>query len=156
MELYLIPSIIIWFILEIALLENLQPVWLTYFSCWGLAVVVELILVTARTAYLETNEPFDVARLWVQAVRLLVLVSLPVLTVILKEPDTKTVGDVEERSALLGAGNDNQQTDSYGSIDPSEDDPYNDPEAKAKLLERMEKSGSWLAYAKSFKVRIHT
>lgn len=151
----MIPSILVWSVLEILLLEAIQPVWYPYFGCWIIAGVVESLLLALQIAFLDSAEPFNVARLGVECLRMLVLLAMPLLTYCLDGRDKQLVDDTEERAALLGNNRGSQRAEDYGSIAPSEsgsEDSENDPKGRAQMLEKMEKSGNWITYAKSFKV----
>lgn len=71
-----------------------------------------------------------------------------------RRDNKKEAGNDEESAGLLvGAGGGTTNGGAYGSIDPeNSEESVETREARAKMLKKIEESGNWWIYAKSFAV----
>lgn len=142
---------IVWGLLEIALLESASPKWYPFNVTWFLAIILESILFGLSAANNDLCDSFDRTKAAIWALRVLLLVTLFAFNVVGHMVLVSQGSTDEESSRLLGQDN----TDGYGSFVPSDDDSeWGAPAhaAQKRLKERMAKSGSWWGYAKEYSV----
>lgn len=139
-------SIIVWGIVELALLDTSKPVWYPYYGSWMLSLVSESILLFFRvSASRSVNlDKFDIAGLSVQVVRILVFMAMPLGVWALRARDMEACS--EESARLLGES----LNASYGAMAELDSDSEGTMDARARMLKKIEESGNWWTYAKSF------
>lgn len=153
---YVLPAILAWSAVTILLYENPNPAWVPYYGCWFLTGIIEAILLATADF---SSGPFDVARLIMQMTRIGLLVAFSLCAVAMRGRDDLLAPDMEERAGLLGVKV-SKGVQNYGAIvdtddlDADTDSPGSAP-AKSKMLEKLEKSGNWVQYLKSFRVCYH-
>lgn len=161
-KLYILSSILAWGVIELSLIDSSNPVWYPYYGCWFISLVAETCLLAIPADGEESG--FKQTKVVIETIRVAFLCSLPISFWGFQRMDNKReVGDDDEESGLLSAGgeiNGSANTMSYGAIDPYTNDPDEAAEARearAKMMKKIEESGNWWVYAKSFAVSfVHT
>ena len=143
-------SIMLWGSVELALLDTQKPTWYPYYGSWLLSITAEVSLFVLSLATNKAPNNFEIARLCVEGARLLLFLALPLglWTVWGQDP----IG--EESARLLSSEATLASPSAYGSVADSDGEAEATRKAKEKMLKKIEESGSWWAYAKSFSVSI--
>ncbi|KAL7267837.1 hypothetical protein RUND412_009559 [Rhizina undulata] len=155
---YVLSSVVVWGIIELALLDSTKPVWYPYYGTWLIALATEICLSAVPEYYHWSSNPFKLAKLGIKATRLLLLIFLPVCFWGFQIRDNREDATDEESTGLLsGITNSNDGTN-YGSAEAEEadDDDYENSsemrETRARMMKKLEESGNWWTYAKSFAI----
>ena len=135
----------VWGIVELALLDTAQPVWYPYYGSWIVSLVSEAILLALRVSVSEGLGlgSFEIAGKLVQLARILIFLGMPLGVWALRTKDLEACS--EESSRLLG---DSQNTH-YGALGQVDSDSET-AEARERMIKKIEASGNWWTYAKSF------
>ncbi|KAI5788411.1 hypothetical protein EDC01DRAFT_631350 [Geopyxis carbonaria] len=141
---YLLSSIIVWGVIEVALVDTRNPVWYPYYGAWSFAFCTELGLLIVSAKCSDTSVIFESLKLGVQLCRFLAIAVMPVLVWTLRAKDPQPSDKDEESTGLLSGEPENNA--SYGAIDS---DSETGAEAQA-MRKKLEKSGNWWTYTKSF------
>lgn len=147
--------------------DTKHPIWYSYVGSWAIALVFDPILAVLSLRHRDQRLPMSARAVdtLCLATRVTFLVIAVVVFFIWQRESFAEAGSDTERQSLLRKDRDSEDTliTEYGSTD-SEDgpgkstsDPESDFERSQRLLEenrdkRLQESGNWLAYAKSFKL----
>lgn len=137
-----------WGVIEVAIVDTQKPVWYPYYGAWSFAFCAELGLLVISAKRSDTSVIFESLGLGVQLCRCLAIVVMPILVWILRAKDLESSDKDEERAGLLSGERENNTN--YGTADS---DSEAGAEAQA-MREKLEKSGNWWTYVKSFAVSI--
>ena len=156
-QLYVLSSVVIWGVIGLCLVDNNSPVWYPYCGSWLLSLVVELCLLALPNDNPSQDSGFHKAKVFVEMIRVSFLFALPVSYWGFQRCDNHRsfCGD-EESAGLLAANNTANALangTSYGAI-TNDSAPENmaNAEANTRMMKKIEESGNWWAYAKSFSV----
>ncbi|CUS14767.1 unnamed protein product [Tuber aestivum] len=157
--LYVLSSVVIWGVIELCLVDNNSPVWYPYYGSWLLSLVAELCLLALPHDDPGQGSGFRMAKVVVEIIRVSFLFALPVSYWAFQRGDNKRSfrGD-EESAGLLAACNAVNTTTNGTSYGATGDDSNNAPEnianteANARMMKKIEESGNWWVYAKSFSI----
>jgi hypothetical protein len=148
-------SIMLWGSVELALLDTQKPAWYSYYGSWFLSTVAEVTLFGLSLATNKTPNNFEIVRLCVEGSRLLVFLALPLgLWAVRGQDSDEPIG--EESARLLGSEASQASPSDYGSVADPDADSEAMRKAKERMMKKLEESGSWWAYAKSFSVSVRT
>ena len=121
--------------------------------------MAEICLLAMPAEDRDQGNGFKQTKVTIETIRIAFLCSLPISFWGFQQIDNKWgVGDDDEESGVLAANgetNGSANSVSYGAIDPYTNDPDEAAEAreaKAKMMKKIEESGNWWVYAKSFAV----
>lgn len=169
-QIYALTSILVWASISVLLLESTAPCWPAHLLAWtaGIAVDAALFGLTARA--LSLDSPWDIATLCVHATRVFILLAAFIYgCCCVRSSTTGESGTTEETRGLLSGNttvhdSDSSSATAYGSIpdaergeneDTNEDasgdeDDDGEQEMKDMQQKRLEESGGWLGYLRSF------
>ncbi|KAG0636143.1 hypothetical protein HOY80DRAFT_1055299 [Tuber brumale] len=157
--LYVLSSVVIWGVIELCLVDNNSPVWYPYCGSWILALIAELCLLALPNDDPGRKNGFHKAKVFVEIIRVSFLFALPVSYWGFQRSDNqRSFCEDEESAGLLAASNAVNATSngtSYGATgDGSNNTPENtaNTEANARMMKKIEESGNWWVYAKSFSI----
>ena len=156
-QLYVLSSVVIWGVIELCLVDNNSPVWYPYCGSWLLSLAAELCLLALPNDDPGQDSGFYKAKVFVEMIRVSFLFALPVSYWGFQRCDNQRsfCGD-EESAGLLAANNTANALangTSYGSIsNGSAPENMANAEANTRMMKKIEESGNWWVYAKSFSV----
>ena len=158
-QLYVLSSVVIWGVIELCLVDNNSPVWYPYCGSWLLSLIAELCLLALPSDDPGQDSGFHKAKVFVEIIRVSFLFALPVSYWGFQRCDNQRnfCGD-EESAGLLAennAVNAPANGTSYGATSGgSNNTPENmaNAEANTRMMKKIEESGNWWVYAKSFSV----
>jgi hypothetical protein len=174
-NIYVLASILVWFIITTALLNSEEPFWVPYYGSWVITFLSETITFCFHLMPIHQTTSIERAQFILQIVRLILVVFLPVLTFAI--PRIKRNGNHgdEEAAPLLGNSSISPEesqratgTSKYGSTDttntadasPStetddslDEDAKEEKEKREALEKRLRETGNWWTYISSFSVR---
>lgn len=175
-NIYALASILVWFVLTSTLLGSDKPVWYPLNGSWTIAAVSELLTFGLRLSHYWPSSSVEQAQISVQAVRILLLLSLPVLTFIWPRIRAAATHNDEEAAPLLahsqetsGESQASAGTSKYGSTDTNsttvtvitstgqteevvDEDTKKEREDRARLEKRLKETGNWWSYVRGFAV----
>jgi hypothetical protein len=134
--------------MEVAILDTEKPVWYPYYGTWLFSFIAEGILLSLSVSTLDPNK-FEVTRLLIEGSRILIFFAMPLGVWAVRERDLENA--YEESTRLLGP--ESVQPSTYGSVFDQDNDVEDLRGAKTRMLKKIEESGNWWTYAKSFAVR---
>ncbi|KAI5838618.1 hypothetical protein DFP73DRAFT_616350 [Morchella snyderi] len=148
---YVLSAILAWGAIELALLDSVNTVWYPYYGCWVLSLVTEICLIILPNYYNVPDNAFKRAKSIIQAIRITILILLPAVFWGFQIYDNRKEAGNDEESAGLLTGNNGSRL--YGTASPEcVDETVETREAKARMLKKIEESGNWWIYAKSFAI----
>lgn len=142
-----------------SLVEADKFVWYPYCISWAFSLAMETSLLALSLCSGNLQSPFDVISLSLEGLRIFMLVVMPITLGFMHTGNVRSQEVIGEEARLL-AGNEAQEggsTSNYGAInsevpDTEDDSDAEERETKAKMMKKVEKSGNWWNYAKSFLV----
>ncbi|UNI16954.1 hypothetical protein JDV02_003336 [Purpureocillium takamizusanense] len=170
---YALTSILVWATIGVLLLESTEPCWPAHLLAWTAGVVVDASLFGLSAGALSPASSWGIAVLCVHAIRVSVLLTATAYGCCsVRSTEEGEPGTPEEARGLLsgnGAVHDSDsrpETTAYGSIRnveapentadntgaPEDEDDEDDREMKDKQQKRVQESGGWLGYLRSFLV----
>jgi hypothetical protein len=144
---------LVWGLLGLVLQDQVKPVWYPYYGSWFLSAVFETCLLGLGLSAMTMTSPkkFETTRFGIQAFRLSIFLVMPFALWAINHKDVDRMD--EESTPLLGPGL-AQPPSTYSSIPEGEESDEETTERKEKenLMRKLEESGNWYMYAKSFSV----
>lgn len=155
----------------VILQDNKHPIWCSYMGSFAIALVFEPILIALSVRQQDHHLPIltQVLDALFLGARLVCLLLALVVYFIWKQRSASVIGSDSERQSLLrkqtSGDSENTLVIEYGATDAaieeadksSPSEPESEWERSQRLLEeqrdkRLQESGNWLVYAKSFKL----
>ncbi|PWW73909.1 hypothetical protein C7212DRAFT_283744 [Tuber magnatum] len=154
--LYVLSSVVIWGVIELCLVDNSSPVWYPYCGSWLLALVAELCLLVLPRDDPGQGTGFHMAKVVVEIIRVSFLLALPISYWGFQRGDNQRSFRGDEESAGLLAACDAVNTvgngTAYGATGDNAPEGVANTEANARMMKKIEESGNWWVYAKSFSI----
>ena len=177
-NIYVLASILVWFVLTSTLLGSEGQVWYPWNGSWIIAAVSELLTFNLRLSQHWPSTAIEQAQISVQAVRILLLLSLPALTFLLPRIKARPPHNDEEAAPLLAhsretsdrsqatGGNSNYGSSgansttatvvtSTGQTEEVEEESKREREDRECMEKRLKETGNWWTYVRSFGVGHH-
>jgi len=174
-NIYVLASILVWFVLAATLFGAEKPVWYPLNGSWIIAAVSEVLTLGLRLSQHRPYAGLEQAQISVQALRILLLLSLPLLTFVLPRIKAKAPHEDEEAAPLLGHSQETSEesqtstgTSKYGSTGTDSTvtgitstgqteevvDEYakKERENRERMEKRLKETGNWWTYARRFTV----
>lgn len=155
----MLSAILVWGIIELSLLDSANVVWYPYYGSWFISLVTEICLLAVPSVYDTPGSTFQKAKFGIEAVRITLLVLLPsVFWGFQRIDNRKETGNDEESAGLLagngnGVANGTTSSGVYGATNSDDVEENTETrEARTRMLKKIEASGNWWIYAKSFAV----
>jgi energy-converting hydrogenase Eha subunit A len=149
LKIYLLTSIVVWGFLELAIVDTQKPVWYPYYGSWLISVIAETCLLSLSISANAAPNNFEIGRFGIQGLRMLMFAAVPLGVWAVRDKDMDMEGHESER--LLGA--EPVQPSAYGTA--PEDNSVREARAvHARMMKKIEESGSWWTYVKSFSVSL--
>ncbi len=162
-NIWALSSVLVWLVLSASLATAHQ--WYPYYGAWLLTLLAEVVLISLNSS-LPHSDILSKAQLFVQGLRILILISLLASYFGLERHQQNTLD--EERAPLLADGQErtknSTQTRSKGlSTDTDEtvvasmedtraEDAKEEEEARQQLETSLKEKGNWISYLRGFTV----
>lgn len=174
-NIYVLASILVWFIFTATLFGAEKPVWYPLIGSWIIAAASEVLTLGLRLSHHWPYAGLEQAQISVQALRILLLLSLPVLSCVMSRIKAKAPHRDEEAAPLLGHSQETSEasqtstgTFKYGSTGTNATvtvitstgqteevvDEYakKERENRERMEKRLKETGNWWTYARRFTV----
>ena len=174
-NIYVLASILVWFVLTATLLGSPNQVWYPLNGSWIIAAVSELLTFALRLSQYWPSTGVEQAQISVQAGRILLLLSLPVLTFALPRIRGAGPHSDEEAAPLLAHSQETSDgsqasagTSTYGSTgtgsttvtvvtstgqsEEVDAETKKEREKRERLEKRLKETGNWWNYVRGFTV----
>jgi hypothetical protein len=138
----------VWGFLELAIVDTQKPVWYPYYGSWLISAIAETCLLSLSISANAAPNKFEVGRFGIQGLRLLMFAAVPLGVWAVRDKDMDMVG--HESESLLGA--EPVQPSAYGTASDCDNSVREARAVHARMMKKIEESGNWWTYAKSFSV----
>ncbi|MCJ1399436.1 hypothetical protein MMC11_002638 [Xylographa trunciseda] len=173
-NIYVLATLLIWFVFTASLLGSDTGLWSPYYGSWLLTLMSEMLALGLGLSIFRPSSGVEYVQLGLEALRLFLLASLPVVTFVFLNTRTTDRGSDEESSPLLGhsqgvseesrgsagtygstvtrttAGNTSTSAEQIEDITQQEMKKEHDD--RERLTKRLKETGNWWAYAKGYSI----
>ncbi|MCJ1431415.1 hypothetical protein MMC27_000768 [Xylographa pallens] len=172
---YILATLLIWFVLVASLLGSRSSLWSPYYGSWLITLISEMLVLSLGLNTYRPSTGIEYAQVGLEALRLFLLATLPVVTFAFLRTPNSDRGSDEEATPLLGHSqgvSDESQgsAGTYGSTatqntkgntsstsnelieDLAQQEMKQEQDDRERLSQRLKETGNWWAYAKSYSI----
>ncbi|MCJ1473824.1 hypothetical protein MMC13_002476 [Lambiella insularis] len=171
-NIYVLASLLVWFVLTATLLTSESYLWYPYCGSWLITLFSEILVVSLNLSHFHPSSRHQYAQIALGALRMILLVCLPALTLFYLRPKNSEPHNDEESVSLLKHAQEispesQKSAGSYGSTATcvttgtisttaegadrlAQEEDKKDREGRQRVQKRLKETGNWWAYAKSY------